>query len=204
MNATTRTMTNLLGAALIATMSVACSERTEDKVEQKADNAANATGNAVANGGRAADAAVETMDVKVALTTDTRVDASNINVDSDHVTKTVTLKGYVPTAEQKTLAGQIATREAAGVTVDNRIRVDAAVAGSAARPVNVDDVEERVEDALEADSTMRAFDLDVDEENGQLVLEGKVPTAAQRTLAEGLVKRIAGTVTVVNRIKVEP
>ena len=57
-------MTNLLGAALIATMSVACSDRTEDKVEQKAENAADATanaadatGNAVANGGRAADAA---------------------------------------------------------------------------------------------------------------------------------------------------
>ena len=68
----------------------------------------------------------------------------------------------------------------------------------------MDDVEDQVEDALEADSTMRALDLDVDEENGQLVLEGKVKTAAQRTLAEGLVKRVAGTVTVVNRVKVEP
>lgn len=123
MKVTTRTMTNLLGAALIATMSVACSERTEDKVEQKADNAANATGNAVANGGRAADAAVETMDVKVALTTDTRVDASHINVDSDHITKTVTLKGRVPSVEQKTIAGQIAVAKAVGYQVRNELTI---------------------------------------------------------------------------------
>jgi len=130
MSAVMKKMTNLLGAALIAATCVACSERTEDKVEQKADRAedkaekaADATGNAVANGGRAADAAVETMDVKVALTLDKRVDASNINVDTDHVTKTVTLKGYVPSAEQKTWAGQIAVAKAVGYQVRNELTI---------------------------------------------------------------------------------
>jgi osmotically-inducible protein OsmY len=139
--------------------------------------------------------------VERALDADAGLQAYGLDADDDD--GRIVLKGRVRTAAERDLAGQVATREAAGVAVDNRIRVDASAAGSAARPVDVDDVEERVEDALEADSTMRAFDLDVDEENGQLVLEGKVPTAAQRTLAEGLVKRIAGTVTVVNRIKVE-
>jgi osmotically-inducible protein OsmY len=130
MSASMNKMTNLLGAALIAATCVACSERTEDKVEQKAEQAGNAaekaadsTGNAVANGGRAADAAVETLDVKTALTLDKRVDASNINVDSDHVTKTVTLKGHVPSQEQKTLAGQIATAKATGYQVKNELTI---------------------------------------------------------------------------------
>ncbi len=130
MRAVANKVTNLLGAALIAATCVACSERTEDKMEhkadqagQKAEQAADATGNAVANGGRAADAAVETLDVKTALTLDKRVDASNINVDSDHVTKTVTLKGHVPTAEQKTVAGQIAVAKAVGYQVRNELTI---------------------------------------------------------------------------------
>lgn len=123
MSAAIKKMTNLLGAAVIAATCVACSERTEDKVEQKAEDAADATGNTVANGGRAADAAVETMDVKTALTLDKRVDASNINVDTDHLTKTVTLKGYVASAEQKTLAGQIAVEKAVGYQVRNELTI---------------------------------------------------------------------------------
>jgi len=115
----TRTTTTWIGAALLAAMCVACTER----AEQKAEGAASAVGDAVANGGRAADAAVETMDVKVALTADKRVDASDINVDSDHVTKTVTLKGRVPTADQKVLAGQIAVAQAVGYQVRNELTV---------------------------------------------------------------------------------
>ncbi len=126
MRAVAKKMTNLLGAALIAATCVACSERTEDKMEKQADKAgdkaeqaADATGNAVANGGRAA----ETLDVKTALMLDKRVDASNINVDSDHLTKTVTLKGHVPTAEQKTVAGQIAVAKAVGYQVRNELTI---------------------------------------------------------------------------------
>jgi len=88
-----------------------------------AADAARATGTAVMDGGRAADAAVETMDVKVALTADSRVDASNINVDSVHVTKTVTLNGRVPTEAQKTLAEDIAKAKATGYTVRNMLTV---------------------------------------------------------------------------------
>ena len=139
--------------------------------------------------------------VERALDADAGLQGYGLDADDDD--GRIVLKGRVRTAAERDLAGQVATREAAGVTVDNRIRVDAAAAGAASRPVDVDDIEEQVEDALEADSVMRALDLDVDEENGQLVLEGKVKTAAQRTLAEGLVKRIAGTVAVVNRVKVE-
>lgn len=90
-----------------------------------AKDAARATGDAVIEGGKAADAAVETMDVKVALSADSRVDASDINVDSDHTTKTVTLKGFVPTAAQKTLAADIAKSKATGYSVRNLLEVRA-------------------------------------------------------------------------------
>jgi osmotically-inducible protein OsmY len=140
--------------------------------------------------------------VERALDADAGLQAYGLDADDDD--GRIVLKGRVRTAAERDLAAQVAAREAAGVTVDNRIRVDSSVAASASRPVDVDDIEDQVEDALDADSTMKALDLDVDEENGQLVLEGNVKTAQQRTLAEGLVKRIAGTVTVVNRVKVEP
>ena len=73
--------------------------------------------------GSAIDAAKETVDVKTALMADASVDASDINVDTFHETKTVVLKGSVPTAAQKTEAGNIATREATGYRVDNQLVV---------------------------------------------------------------------------------
>lgn len=130
-----------IGAALIAATSVACSDRAERNAEEAADEAGNAAqkaasataeaakdatsavSGAVVNGGRAADAAVETMDVKTALMADSRVDASAINVDSDHATKTVTLKGRVPTAGQKTVAEEIAVAKAVGYRVRNELTI---------------------------------------------------------------------------------
>ena len=86
-------------------------------------DAAKATGDAVMAGGEAADAALETADVKAALAIDDRVDASRINVDSDHVTRTVTLKGRVPTEAQKTIAEDIASKKATGYRIRNELAV---------------------------------------------------------------------------------
>lgn len=98
-------------------------ERAADRTADAVKDGASAVGDAVANGGRAADAAVETMDVKAALIADSRVDAGDINVDSDHLTKTVTLKGHVPTAEQKRVAEDIAKAKATGYRVLNELTV---------------------------------------------------------------------------------
>jgi osmotically-inducible protein OsmY len=68
-------------------------------------------------------AGVETMDVKSALIGDGRVDAANINVDTIADTKTVVLKGSVPTAEQKTIAESIARENAKGYTITNELTV---------------------------------------------------------------------------------
>jgi osmotically-inducible protein OsmY len=80
---------------------------------------------AAGSAGATLDAAKETLDVKAALTADTTVDASDINVDTLKETKTVVLKGSVPTAAQKEQAGRIAAREAEGYKIDNQLVVKA-------------------------------------------------------------------------------
>ncbi len=148
-------------------------------------------------------ATAEQMDDRVerALETDSTLQAFGLDADDDN--GKIIIKGRVRTAEQQALALQVATREAGGVSIDNRIRVDASIEEGRARPADVDELEERIEDAIEADSTFRGFDIDVEEDNGQLVLEGRVGTAALKTAAEALAKGMAGTVAVVNRIRVE-
>ena len=66
---------------------------------------------------------IETMDVKAALIADARVDAGNINVDTSASTKTVVLKGSVPTIEQRAFAEAIAKEHAKGYTINNQLVV---------------------------------------------------------------------------------
>lgn len=150
-------------------------------------------------------AAVEADDrddvVERALDADSTLRPYGLDVDDDD--NRFVLKGTVRTAAEREAAAQVATRMGAGLGVDNRIRVDANRTVSA-QPRDVDDIEDQIEDAIEADSTLRALDIDVDEDDGQIVIEGAVNTAAQQSAVDALAKRLAGTVTVVNRLKVEP
>ena len=68
-------------------------------------------------------AGTETVDVKSALIADGRVDASNINVDTQASTKTVLLKGSVPTPDQRNTAEQIAREQAKGYKIVNQLTV---------------------------------------------------------------------------------
>lgn len=113
-----------LGAAALLALTTACGN-TADGVAKDAENAADKTAEATAGTGAAVGAAMETADVKTALTTDTRVDASGINVDTNKDTKTVTLNGTVPTEAQKTLAAEIATKNATGYTIVNNLTIKA-------------------------------------------------------------------------------
>jgi len=69
------------------------------------------------------EAGANTVDVKSALIADSRVDASNINVDTSATTKTVVLKGSVPTTQQKATAEAIARDKAEGYTINNQLTV---------------------------------------------------------------------------------
>ena len=86
-------------------------------------DAAEATKDAAKDAGAAVAAAVETIDVKSALMADRTVDASHINVDTFHETKTVVLKGSVKTAAQRAEAARIAAAEAPSYRIDNQLTI---------------------------------------------------------------------------------
>ena len=94
-------------------------EEAKDKADATAEKAAAESKEA----GAAAKAAVETIDVKSALMADRTVDASHINVDTFHETKTVVLKGSVKTATQRDEAARIAAAEAPSYRIDNQLTV---------------------------------------------------------------------------------
>lgn len=98
-------------------------DRAEDRARPAAEEAAADTREAAREAGGAVAGAVETIDVKSALMADRTVDASHINVDTLHETKTVVLKGSVKTATQRDEAARIAAAEAPGYRVDNQLRV---------------------------------------------------------------------------------
>ena len=180
-------------ASLLALSAAACGGREADRPTDSAAPSSPATAAAPANADEAEDR------VEVALDADSGLRAFGLDADDDD--GKIVLKGKVASDAQRAMAEQVASRTAPGVTIENRIRVEA---GSGAKqPADVDEAEDRVEDALKADSTLRALDLDADEENGQIVLEGTARTAAQKTLAEQVAARTAPGVTIVNRIRVQ-
>jgi osmotically-inducible protein OsmY len=65
----------------------------------------------------------QTVDVKAALMLDKGIDASRIDVDTDADSKTVTLKGSVPTHSQRAAAERVAREHATGYRVHNRLTV---------------------------------------------------------------------------------
>lgn len=94
-----------------------------DKAKVEGREAAADTKDAARDASGAVKAAVETIDVKSALMADRTVDASHINVDTFHETKTVVLKGSVKTATQRDEAARIAAAEAPGYRIDNQLTV---------------------------------------------------------------------------------
>lgn len=105
-------------------------ERAGDKAAAAASDASAATKDiaketkaAASDAAGAVAAAVETIDVKSALMADRTVDASHINVDTFHETKTVLLKGSVKTATQRDEAARIAAAEAPNYRIDNQLTV---------------------------------------------------------------------------------
>jgi osmotically-inducible protein OsmY len=196
MTSTKRAASAIAAIAMIFAVA-ACAD---DDVDVTSDTAAGTVGTAAtqtpANVGEAEDR------VEVALSTDTALRVFALDADDDD--NRIVLRGTVRTEELRTLAAQIAAREASGIPIDNRIRVVVTSGGSSAQqPVDIDEVEERVEDALAAEAVLKPFKFNADEEAGQLVVEGTVQTAEQKALAEQIARRVAGTVTVVSRIRVQ-
>ena len=117
-------------AEINADKAAVAADKTEDKAQAAGEkaaaegrDAAAATKDATRDATGAIKAAVETIDVKSALMADRTVDASHINVDTFHETKTVVLKGSVKTATQRDEAARIAAAEAPGYRIDNQLTI---------------------------------------------------------------------------------
>ena len=110
-------------AEINADKAATAADKAEDKAEPAARETAAETKEAARDASGAVKAAVETIDVKSALMADRTVDASHINVDTFHETKTVVLKGSVKSATQRDEAARIAAAEAPGYRIDNQLSV---------------------------------------------------------------------------------
>jgi osmotically-inducible protein OsmY len=92
-------------------------------VERAGDRVANETKDTTRSVGNTLDAAAQTMQIKTALIDANNLNANDIDVDTDGATKTVTLKGHVPTAAQKAAAARIAKEKAPDYRIVNDIVV---------------------------------------------------------------------------------
>ena len=98
-------------------------------VGKAASNAAVGAGaaasNAAAGVGTAASNATLTPQIKTALGGNKALNGSNINVDTNQATKTVTLTGTVTSPDQKTVAETVAKQKATGFKVVDSLTVQA-------------------------------------------------------------------------------
>jgi hyperosmotically inducible periplasmic protein len=106
-----RNSTGICALILVGALSGACAN-TVRGVKQDTEKVAEKTS-----------AATQTVDVKSALIADGRVDASGVNVDTNAETRTVVLKGTVPSAEQRATAEAIARDKAEGYKIVNQLTV---------------------------------------------------------------------------------
>jgi osmotically-inducible protein OsmY len=99
------------------------SKKAAVEASKAADKASAATVEAAQRAAQAAEAGAQTVNVKTALIADKRVTAKGIDVDTDLATRTVILKGHVPSEEQKAIAEQIASKRSSGYHVRNELTV---------------------------------------------------------------------------------
>jgi osmotically-inducible protein OsmY len=97
----------------------------ENKVPEKAEKAAEAVKEAVQEVGREVRVHALALDIRGTLMLDKSVDASHIKVEADDETRTVTLEGSVPTADQRAAAEATARRKAKGYRIKNLLTVAA-------------------------------------------------------------------------------
>ncbi len=118
-------------AAAMALAPVACSNTVEgvkkdvkeNKVEEKAEKAVETVAKAVHEAGHEIRVHALALEIKASLVADKSVEAGGITVDADDETRTVTLKGSVPTATQRIRAEATARRKAKGYRVRNLLAV---------------------------------------------------------------------------------
>jgi hyperosmotically inducible protein len=130
---------------------------------------------------------------------DTEIDRYTIDIDTAN--GTVTLRGTVANAEQRTEAERIAKGTEGVREVVNELEIDPTprTAGTAFEDAWIASM---INSKLMVDPEVRSRNIDIDVREGVVTLSGTVETKAARAEAEDLAKSVDGVVSVVNEINV--
>ncbi|MBE9164267.1 MULTISPECIES: BON domain-containing protein [Microcoleaceae] len=108
-----------------------------------------------------------------------------------------------PNTSQTTVPSTSAPATTTGNTTVPTPAAPATTTAQTAQNQDIDDIADRVEDALDSDSTLKPFDLDADDRDNSIVLTGRVQTAEQKALAEQIARQIAPNISINNQIVVQ-
>jgi hyperosmotically inducible periplasmic protein len=166
------------------------------------------------------DDAVLTATIKTRMTADGRISPTRVNVDT--LNGEVTLKGEVPTQEEKDAAEEVAHKVEGVTNVNNQITVNPATAGSGVPSGNemkrqaekaASDLGQEVKKEaskaillgeIKARLTAAGYgDISVDVDQGVVTLKGEAPSEKDRIAVEAIVEKIEGVVKVNNQVGVK-
>jgi hypothetical protein len=105
-----------------------------------------------------------------------------------------------PTTSQTTVPSTSAPTTATENTTAPTAAAPATPTAQTAQNQDIDDIADRVEDALDSDGTLKPFDLDADDRDNSIVLAGRVQTAEQKALAEQIARQTAPNISINNEI----
>ncbi len=166
------------------------------------------------------DDAVLTARIKTEMTADGRVSPTRVNVDT--LNGIVTLKGEVPTQQEKDAAAQVAGKIEGVKRVENQLSVNPATAGTGLPTGN--EMKEQVKNAasqVAQEVKTEATDavllgaiktrlvaagyntVAVNVNRGEAALSGEVATEKDRIAAEAIVSKMNGVTKTINRITVK-
>ena len=166
------------------------------------------------------DDALLTARIKTRMTADGRISPTRVNVDT--LNGDVTLKGEVPTQEEKSAAEEVAHKVEGVKSVSNQITVNPAVTGSGVPSGN--EVKQQAEKAVSElgeevkKGAGKAFllgeiktrlaaagysNIEVGVDQGVVTLKGEEPSDKDRIAVEAIVQKIEGVVKVNNQVIVK-
>ena len=108
-----------------------------------------------------------------------------------------------PNTSQTTVPSTSAPTNATENTTAPTASAPATTTAQTPQNQDLDDIADRVEDALDSDATLKPFDLDADDRDNSIVLTGRVQTAEQKALAEQIARQTAPNISLNNQIVIQ-
>jgi hypothetical protein len=105
-----------------------------------------------------------------------------------------------PNTSQTTVPSTSAPTTATGNTTAPTASSPATTTAQTPQNQDIDDIADRVEEALDSDGALKQFDLDADDRDNSIVLTGRVQTAEQKALAEQIARQAAANISINNEI----